>query len=213
MAHDEAIEVPRRKTISSHPSLTQRTCTDVQPRPEATREEMRDAKLPLAYRDSCANLLIPLNRCRFETYYLPWKCEVGQPQTAPAMAARGGHGPLATKPDFDGTVPARSRLDGQALTRKYSKRGTATRNANMSSSRSEWLRWTNSEQPRVVRGATRREPGTGELFVFACSRPTTAPEDTIDDLVVPNNIQELQHHKTCTKPVHHGLWSATGKKS
>ncbi|KAK2615356.1 hypothetical protein N8I77_002118 [Diaporthe amygdali] len=75
MAHDEAIEVPRRKTLSSHPSLTQRTCTDVQPRPEATREEMRDAKLPLAYRDSCANLLIPLNRCRFETYYLPWKCE------------------------------------------------------------------------------------------------------------------------------------------
>ena len=37
---------------------------------------MSEAKLPLAYRDSCANLLIPLNRCRFETYYLPWKCEV-----------------------------------------------------------------------------------------------------------------------------------------
>ncbi|KAI1466237.1 NADH-ubiquinone oxidoreductase B18 subunit-domain-containing protein [Daldinia caldariorum] len=41
---------------------------------EATREEMRDAKVPLPYRDSCANLLIPLNRCRFDTYYLPWKC-------------------------------------------------------------------------------------------------------------------------------------------
>lgn len=37
---------------------------------------MSEAKLPLAYRDSCANLLIPLNRCRYETYYLPWKCEV-----------------------------------------------------------------------------------------------------------------------------------------
>jgi hypothetical protein len=37
---------------------------------------MSEAKLPLAYRDSCANLLIPLNRGRFETYYLPWKCEV-----------------------------------------------------------------------------------------------------------------------------------------
>lgn len=37
---------------------------------------MREAKLPLAYRDSCASLLIPLNNCRFETYYLPWKCEV-----------------------------------------------------------------------------------------------------------------------------------------
>lgn len=43
---------------------------------EATRQEMSDAKLPLAYRDSCANLLIPLNRCRYEEYYLPWKCEV-----------------------------------------------------------------------------------------------------------------------------------------
>jgi len=43
---------------------------------EATREEMSAAKLPLPYRDSCAHLLIPLNRCRYEEYYLPWKCEV-----------------------------------------------------------------------------------------------------------------------------------------
>jgi len=42
----------------------------------ATREQMSEARLPLAYRDSCANLLIPLNRCRYEEYYLPWKCEV-----------------------------------------------------------------------------------------------------------------------------------------
>ncbi|KAI1747802.1 NADH-ubiquinone oxidoreductase B18 subunit-domain-containing protein [Xylaria castorea] len=42
---------------------------------KATREEMRDAKLPIAYRDSCANLLMPLNRCRVDTYYMPWKCE------------------------------------------------------------------------------------------------------------------------------------------
>ncbi|KAL7778181.1 hypothetical protein CFE70_004858 [Pyrenophora teres f. teres 0-1] len=42
---------------------------------EATRQEMSAAKLPLAYRDSCAHLLIPLNRCRVEEYYLPWKCE------------------------------------------------------------------------------------------------------------------------------------------
>ncbi|KAK7947076.1 uncharacterized protein PG986_011397 [Apiospora aurea] len=42
--------------------------------PKATREEMREAKLPIQYRDSCANLLIPLNRCRQDTYYLPWKC-------------------------------------------------------------------------------------------------------------------------------------------
>ena len=42
----------------------------------ATRKEMSDAKLPLRYRDSCAHLLIPLNRCRFEEYYMPWKCQV-----------------------------------------------------------------------------------------------------------------------------------------
>lgn len=38
---------------------------------------MSDAKLPLAYRDSCAHLLIPLNKCRVKEWYLPWKCEVG----------------------------------------------------------------------------------------------------------------------------------------
>ncbi|KAK3903307.1 NADH-ubiquinone oxidoreductase B18 subunit-domain-containing protein [Staphylotrichum tortipilum] len=40
----------------------------------ATREEMREARLPLAYRDSCAHLLIPLNRCRTDNFFLPWKC-------------------------------------------------------------------------------------------------------------------------------------------
>jgi hypothetical protein len=42
----------------------------------ATAEQMSAARLPLAYRDTCAHLLIPLNRCRQEEYYLPWKCEV-----------------------------------------------------------------------------------------------------------------------------------------
>lgn len=42
----------------------------------ATREEMSAARLPIQYRDSCAHLLIPLNRCRVQEYYLPWKCEV-----------------------------------------------------------------------------------------------------------------------------------------
>ncbi|USP78152.1 uncharacterized protein yc1106_05426 [Curvularia clavata] len=42
---------------------------------KATREEMSAARLPLPYRDSCAHLLIPLNRCRHEEFYLPWKCE------------------------------------------------------------------------------------------------------------------------------------------
>ena len=42
----------------------------------ASHQQMSDARLPLAYRDSCAHLLIPLNKCRRDEYYLPWKCEV-----------------------------------------------------------------------------------------------------------------------------------------
>ena len=41
----------------------------------ATADEMREAKLDLAYRDYCADLLIPLNKCRRQTLYAPWKCE------------------------------------------------------------------------------------------------------------------------------------------
>ena len=43
---------------------------------ETSRAEMSAAKLPIQYRDNCAHLAIPLNRCRFDNYYLPWKCEV-----------------------------------------------------------------------------------------------------------------------------------------
>ncbi|KAJ0974502.1 hypothetical protein J5N97_016467 [Dioscorea zingiberensis] len=41
----------------------------------ATQEEMMEAKLPIPYRDQCAHLLIPLNKCRVAEFYLPWKCE------------------------------------------------------------------------------------------------------------------------------------------
>jgi hypothetical protein len=50
---------------------------------------MSEARLPLAYRDSCANLLIPLNRCRYEEYYLPWKCEVSSAAAAPGLGDTG----------------------------------------------------------------------------------------------------------------------------
>ncbi|PHU02326.1 NADH dehydrogenase [ubiquinone] 1 beta subcomplex subunit 7 [Capsicum chinense] len=36
---------------------------------------MVENKVPLAYRDQCAYLLIPLNKCRQSEFYLPWKCE------------------------------------------------------------------------------------------------------------------------------------------
>jgi hypothetical protein len=41
---------------------------------KATREEMAAAHVPLAYRDQCAHILIPLNKCRQKTYYAPWEC-------------------------------------------------------------------------------------------------------------------------------------------
>ncbi|KAJ7942742.1 NADH dehydrogenase [ubiquinone] 1 beta subcomplex subunit 7 [Quillaja saponaria] len=41
----------------------------------ATQAEMVEARVPLAYRDQCAHLLIPLNKCRHAELYLPWKCE------------------------------------------------------------------------------------------------------------------------------------------
>ncbi|TKA26490.1 hypothetical protein B0A50_05327 [Salinomyces thailandicus] len=44
------------------------------PHTQATREEMSAAKLPIQYRDTCAHLLIPLNTCRYQNYYLPWRC-------------------------------------------------------------------------------------------------------------------------------------------
>ena len=41
---------------------------------KVTAKEMADAKLPLNGRDYCAHLLIPLMKCRKDTYFAPWKC-------------------------------------------------------------------------------------------------------------------------------------------
>ncbi|ETS59727.1 hypothetical protein PaG_06249 [Moesziomyces aphidis] len=41
----------------------------------ASVDEANAARLPLGYRDQCSALLIPLNKCRKETLYAPWKCE------------------------------------------------------------------------------------------------------------------------------------------
>ncbi|KAI6039210.1 B18 subunit of NADH:ubiquinone oxidoreductase, partial [Pisolithus marmoratus] len=41
----------------------------------ASQEELKAAKVPVAWRDQCSSLLIPLNVCRRQTYYLPWQCE------------------------------------------------------------------------------------------------------------------------------------------
>ncbi|KZO93759.1 hypothetical protein CALVIDRAFT_600477 [Calocera viscosa TUFC12733] len=41
----------------------------------ASEEDMKRAHLPLGYRDQCSALLIPLNKCRRKSLYLPWECE------------------------------------------------------------------------------------------------------------------------------------------
>ncbi|KAG0687023.1 hypothetical protein C6P40_003020 [Pichia californica] len=39
-----------------------------------SHEEMKKHQIPLAFRDRCAGLLIPLNICRKNGGYLPWTC-------------------------------------------------------------------------------------------------------------------------------------------
>lgn len=95
---------------------------------------MSAARLPLQYRDSCAHLLIPLNRCRQQEYYLPWKCEVWLRMLKCSIL------PIVPGPVTDVKLC-------------YRTRDTATRSANTRSSRSALRRWMNSGLLRTVRGA------------------------------------------------------------
>lgn len=99
---------------------------------------MREARLPLAYRDSCAHLLIPLNKCRRDTWYAPWKCSVCR--AAAAESARP-----VLRPDMEDlltdNVPNRTSA-------------TATRSASTSSLRNELPRWMSCGSRRAERGAT-----------------------------------------------------------
>ena len=40
----------------------------------ATEKEMREARVPLQWRDNCAHILIKLNECRHDNFYLPNRC-------------------------------------------------------------------------------------------------------------------------------------------
>ena len=40
----------------------------------ATEQEMKDARLPVSWRDYCAHILIKLNKCRKENSYMVNKC-------------------------------------------------------------------------------------------------------------------------------------------
>lgn len=48
---------------------------DAHPRMIATQEEMKKNRVPLEWRDYCAHKLIPLNKCRYENCFMPWRCE------------------------------------------------------------------------------------------------------------------------------------------
>ncbi len=115
----------------------------------ASREAMSAARLPLQYRDSCAGLLIPLNKCRHESSFLPWKCEVSYNSSSRQMRHWGECADRASRP-----------------------RDIATRNANTKNSRRGWPRWTRSGQPRPRQRAAHRFPDKqptkilpGERFV------------------------------------------------
>ena len=44
------------------------------PTMKVTRQQLKDARIPVHLRDYCAHMLLPLDKCRDENYYLPWKC-------------------------------------------------------------------------------------------------------------------------------------------
>eukprot|EP00562_Extubocellulus_spinifer_P031960 CAMPEP_0178725458 /NCGR_PEP_ID=MMETSP0699-20121125/26690_1 /TAXON_ID=265572 /ORGANISM="Extubocellulus spinifer, Strain CCMP396" /LENGTH=132 /DNA_ID=CAMNT_0020376805 /DNA_START=217 /DNA_END=615 /DNA_ORIENTATION=- len=47
---------------------------EASPRPTQDLQSLSDAKIPLAFRDTCAHLLVPLNKCRRTTWWSPNKC-------------------------------------------------------------------------------------------------------------------------------------------
>jgi NADH dehydrogenase (ubiquinone) 1 beta subcomplex subunit 7 len=42
---------------------------------KVTPQEMADNRVPLHVRDYCAHILIPLNKCRRQTLFIPGGCE------------------------------------------------------------------------------------------------------------------------------------------
>ena len=45
-----------------------------EPKKDQNIEAIKDAKIPLAWRDTCSHILIDLNKCRRETWWNPNKC-------------------------------------------------------------------------------------------------------------------------------------------
>ena len=39
------------------------------------QEDLKKNRISLEWRDFCSGLLIPLNKCRQENFYMPWTCK------------------------------------------------------------------------------------------------------------------------------------------
>lgn len=47
---------------------------EAEPRRNQDVQSLADAKVPLAFRDTCGHLLVPLNKCRRTTWWSPNQC-------------------------------------------------------------------------------------------------------------------------------------------
>mmetsp|Transcript_14151 Transcript_14151/g.17090 ORF Transcript_14151/g.17090 Transcript_14151/m.17090 type:complete len:95 (-) Transcript_14151:181-465(-) len=47
---------------------------EAEPKRDQDLEALKAAKIPLAFRDTCAHLLVGLNKCRRENFYSPNEC-------------------------------------------------------------------------------------------------------------------------------------------
>lgn len=48
---------------------------EAEPKADQDLQALKDAQVPVAFRDKCAHLLVGLNKCRRQTLYHPEKCE------------------------------------------------------------------------------------------------------------------------------------------
>jgi len=46
-----------------------------EPKADQNLQALKDAQIPVAFRDKCAHLLVDLNKCRRQTFYNPDRCE------------------------------------------------------------------------------------------------------------------------------------------
>jgi len=57
-------------------SMDEKSLTEPIREPEMhiSREILKLERIPIEWRDFCAHFLIPLDHCRRETLFMPWKC-------------------------------------------------------------------------------------------------------------------------------------------